>query len=384
MKINRERLVSQMEQLAVYGAQANGGITRFAFSPEYKQAIQYVQKLMEEAGLATHYDPVGNLIGVLAGEGRHKVLVGSHIDTVKNGGKFDGAIGVIGAIEAVRTIREQKVALKNDIYVCVYLDEEFTALGSKAMVGKPLEKSTMEKLFQNGYTLEDVEKSKLPVSAEDYALELHIEQGKTLESEKISIGVVDAILASYKYAGTVEGHTGHAGTLSMKMRDDAFAKMTDFTSAFYRKVVGYPDMVGTIGQVTVLPGARNIVPGRVEFLAEMRSPYTEDMEAVEDSLRNEYKDKGICLIRTEEYEAAHMHPDLKRIVEQVCEAGEIPYIHMNSGAGHDIQSFYKKAKCALIFIPSVNGASHCPEECTSWEDCEKGVNVLADTIAALG
>ncbi len=384
MKINKERLVSQMEQLATYGAQTDGGITRFAFSPEYEQAVQYVQKLMEEAGLVTHYDPVGNLIGVLIGEGRHKVLVGSHIDTVKCGGRFDGAIGVIGAIEAVRTIREQKTKLKNDIYVCVYLDEEFTALGSKAMAGKPLEQSTIDKLVKNGHSAEDVEKCKLPIAAEDYALELHIEQGKILEMENKSLGIVDSILASYKYAGTVVGHAGHAGTLRMNMRDDAFVKMADFTLAFREKVVGYPDMVGTVGQVTVFPGARNIVPGRVEFLAEMRSPNTEDMETVENSMNNEYGDRGVSMERTEEYEAASMDPGLKKLIEQVCMERQISYMHINSGAGHDIQSFYGKAKCALIFIPSVNGVSHCAGEYTSWEDCEKGINVLADTIVALG
>lgn len=383
MQINKERMIQQMEKLATYGAHGEEGITRFTYTPEFNEAMEYVKGCMTDAGLKTKYDPVGNLIGIYPGTEGGKIFVGSHIDTVKCGGMFDGAIGVIGAIEAVRTLNENGIRTKQDIYVCVYLDEEFGALGSKAIAGKELDAVSMQKVCSNGHSMQDVADSEIEMEESDYALELHIEQGSILENTNRQIGIVDSILASYKYRGTVEGHAGHAGTLQMKSRDDAFVKMAEITLEFQRLVCGYENMVGTIGKVEVLPGARNIVPGKVEFLLEMRSPKQQDMKDVEKKLRHKFTEKGFCLERTEEYEPVIMEPAIKSVMEEICEKDHIAYMHLHSGAGHDIQSFYGKTKCGLLFIPSVNGVSHCPKERTKWEDCEEGINVLMKTMIAL-
>lgn len=383
MKINKNRMVEQMENLAQFGNHQEMGITRFAFTQEYEEARCYVKKCMEEAGLETHIDAVGNLIGVYMGNKRGKIFVGSHIDTVKCGGKYDGSIGVIGAIEAVRTLHENQIRLEKDIYVCAYVDEEFTSLGSKAIAGAKVEEDSIHKLILNGYQEEDVKKCRFELEQQDIALELHIEQGKMLEEKNINIGIVDAIAASYKYAGVVKGTAGHAGTLQMYQREDAFVKMSEYTLAFNQMVCEYEQLVGTIGKIEVTPGARNIVPGKVDFLMEMRSPNEKDMLEVEKKLEEKFGDK-VELIRTEEYKIVEMDVEINQKIEKICKDMNMSFMHMNSGAGHDIQSFNERAKCGLIFIPSVGGLSHCPEEYTSWEDCERGINVLMHLIRKAG
>lgn len=384
--VNQARLKNHILQLASFRDVRDEGITRYAFTPEYEAASKYVGELMKDAGLNVRRDALGNVIGEKKGSGemKGKIITGSHIDTVRQGGMFDGTLGVLGAIEAVKTLGESGVTLDKDIEVCAFVDEEVSALGSRAYTGTELPERFLKRLEEKGYTLESFESCRQELQEEDCFLELHIEQGRVLEEHGMQIGEVNSILASVNYEGTAYGRADHAGATPMAIRKDAFMQIADFAERFRELVLAEEGTVGTIGNVVVTPGIRNVIPGRVSFVMEIRTPDESAIPRIEKVLRKEFGKEQICFERTAYYKSAIMAEEMRQAIREVSEKLGLRHEKIYSGAGHDTQSFADKVKSGMIFVPSVDGISHSPAEMTSWEDCSNGANVLANTMIRIG
>ena len=384
--VNQARLKNHILELASFRDSRDEGVTRYAFTPEYEEAAAYVAGLMEDAGMSVHRDAIGNLIGQKKGTGKKKgrIITGSHIDTVRQGGKFDGTLGVLGAVEAVKTFEELGIMLDKDIEVCAFIDEEVSALGSRAYTGTELPDRFAARLEERGYTRKDFESCRQELQEEDCFLELHIEQGRVLEEHGMQIGEVDGILASVNYEGTAFGRADHAGATPMELRKDAFMLLADFAERFRELVQQEKGSVGTIGNVIITPGVRNVIPGRAAFVMEIRTPDESAIARIEKKLRKEFGKDQVEFERTAYYQAAVMSDDVQRIIREVSEDLGLHHEKIHSGAGHDTQSFADKVRSGMIFVPSIDGISHSPAEQTAWEDCSNGVNVLANTMIRIG
>lgn len=200
----------------------------------------------------------------------------------------------------------------------------------------------------------------------------------------MQIGEVDSILASVNYEGTAYGRADHAGATPMTLRKDAFMQLADFAERFRELVLAEEGTVGTIGNVVVTPGIRNVIPGRVSFVMEIRTPDESAIPRIEKVLRKEFGKEQVCFERTAYYKSAIMADEMSLVIQEVSEMLGLRHERIHSGAGHDTQSFADKVKAGMIFVPSVDGISHSAAEMTSWEDCSNGANVLANTIIKLG
>ncbi len=401
--VSQDRLWNDLMTLGDIGLTDKGGVTRTALSAEEQQARQWLIDQMTALDMDVQVDGAMNVIG------RFKtpvpatdkvVAIGSHLDTVPNGGKFDGAYGVMAGLECVRTLKENNIALPFDIEVISFCDEEAAhnagTIGSRAMMGKlqpgELEKaktkgakpflSHLEKL---GKTLTDVEQSVR--SPEEFLcfMEAHIEQGKILESADKAIGVVTAIVGVYRYIVTVTGEAAHAGTTPMHMRKDALVEAAPvFTLLPEWTDEQNPEMVGTIGQVTVQPGASNVVPSECRFFVELRSQKPEDMQAVRDRLcAYASQREGWSIETIYEKDSVLLDDSMIESLSKATEQAGFSYITMPSGAGHDAQSLAPFVPTGMIFIPCDQGISHNPKEAISPEAAGQGGQVLLNNILLL-
>lgn len=398
MQINLDRLRNHLIRLGTFGRTPSGGITRPSFSAADMEARQYVSALMTEAGCAVHTDPVGNLIGRVEGLCPGPAIVlGSHIDTVPEGGQFDGTLGVMAAIEVIQTLRENNVNLHHPVEVIVFADEEGAYLtgtfGSRAMMGllsaqdlaKPVGKSgaTLEKILTSaGLTPENLPKAVRDPSSIKAYLELHIEQGAVLESKGYSIGVVEGIVGISRYVLTLKGRANHAGTTPMDLRQDALIAACQLILAVPELVKKEGNMVGTVGMLEVKPGAVNVVPGEVKFVVELRAMEKEKVRRVIEALRQKaHKVMEHSFEVRMDKDPVRMTPWVTDIIERAAEQRGYSKLRMVSGAGHDAMNFaYKNIPTGMIFVPSKAGISHAKDEWTEWEDCGKGAQVLLDAL----
>jgi hydantoinase/carbamoylase family amidase len=357
---------------------------------------------MREAGLAVREDAAANIIGRLEPDQVRPdapcIAFGSHMDAVLHGGRFDGPIGLCCGLEAIRAIRESGLPLASPLELLLFTDEEgyhfAGTFGSRAMFGllienevqrrKSADKPSMaESLARVGKDPDRLKEAVRSPSEFLAFLEVHIEQGPVLESLNTPIGIVEGIARIARYFFHVKGQAGHAGTTPMHMRDDALVKAARIITAVNEAVVNTgPEVVGTIGQVNVHPGAFNIIPGAVDLSFEVRSMHREKMESVEAAVR-----KVISGIDKAEFEhvlskgGVPMHPGLRDLLEKSCVERNIPCHKMPSGAGHDAMTFPPLGiPTAMIFIPCKEGKSHCPEEDIRYEDAATAAQVLADTV----
>lgn len=387
MKINIERLKSNLINLGKIGYQEGKGITRSAFTAEYEEGRTFVRKLMKEAGLSVYQDSVGNLFGRFEGKDKNKsILLGSHIDSVPNGGMFDGNLGVLAAIECIQTLKENNYDANFSIEAVAFIGEEGTEVGgtfgSRIFTGEfKANESDLDYLKTVGITGEDIFNSKRDSETLKCYLELHIEQGNVLNFENISIGVVQGIVGIAQYNATVKGKANHAGTTPMNLRDDALVKASKVIVNINDIVnnMGNP-MVGTVGYIKAYPGAVNVIPGMVEFTIEIRDMdrkrVLNAMEKIKESCNNldlEVESLGF------EWEV-NLNEEMQRIIEESCKELNYSYKYMVSGAGHDANPVSKITPSGMIFIPSKDGISHSPNEWSDWGDVEKGANVLLNTV----
>ena len=381
--INGGRLRTSLEELAAL-ARTPEGINRMTYTKAFWDSCDYVTKKMEEAGMTVRRNAVGNLVGTYPGRTARKIVMGSHIDSVPNGGMFDGCLGVMGAIEVVRTLHERGIRLEHTVEVGAWAEEAGVVisglLGSLAYCGLPLTPIQKEKMGDYGITPEDVAACKLdgPV---DCSLELHIEQGGVLDRAGEDIGVVTAIVGLKRYRVVVEGMANHAGTTPMSLRDDALVKAAAIIRRMPEVVQEVdPEMVGTIGHIEVEPNAVNVVPGRVSMIWEFRAVNEASLDKAFEKLKGEFEG-GIASITPIQFERAYrMDPEIMDAVEAASGALGLKSRRMPSGAGHDTMCLAQITRPGMIFVPSVGGISHSCKELTRWEDAANGANVLLGTL----
>lgn len=392
LKINGNRLRSNLEHLGKIGATDNGGVCRFTYSKEYFESVEYVVSLMKNAGLSVMVDRIGNVIGTKQGKSNRMIVMGSHIDSVPNAGIFDGCLGVLGAIEVMHSLKEHNIELDHTIQVAAWAEEEGNTvvglLGSGAFLGKMdnLSSDAISKLEKFNLSIEDVKASKSERLHEiDGYLELHIEQGGILDKEKIQIGVVNGIVGIERYKLSIFGFENHAGTTPMSLRDDAMLKAAKLIVELNRLARNVDkDMVCTVGWLQASPGVSNVIPGRVDMIIETRAIKPESMAAIADHIKNTFKQGEYTLEVLFKQDPVLMAEVCKKAISQAADELGLSSRLINSGAGHDTMIIAEAVKnCGMIFVPSVGGISHSPSEWTEWEDAENGANVLLNALLKL-
>ena len=388
MTINIERLKKNLMGLAEIGRNEESGITRLAFTPEYTAGNDYVKNLMAEAGMTVYQDPVGNLFGKYPGrESEQSILIGSHIDTVPSGGKFDGCLGVLGGLECAQTLMENGYANKHSIEVAAFIAEEYTEIGScfgsRCFTGDiQIGGKEMLYLKKIGLTEKDVISSKRSAQSIKNYIELHIEQGGILDSEEKTIGIVTGIAGISRYKAEITGESNHGGSTPMNLRDDALVKASGFVQYFDNCVreIGGP-LVGTIGIFEVKPGGVNVIPGKVDFHIELRDI---DVARVKQAVKViEAYDSDLSFTQYQYEKEVLLDSTIQEVVTEACKKLGYSYRSMHSGAGHDASILSAAVPTGMIFVPSVNGISHSPLEHTEWNDIEKGVSLLLETVTRL-
>jgi len=381
--VNTERLWKDLQELRKIGFAKGRGVTRLALSDADIAAKGWLTKRMKEAGLEVQMDAATNVIGRLKSSSRRDtriVAVVSHLDTVPQGGMFDGALGVLAGLD--------------------FSDEEGShnagTIGSRAMMGK-LSGNEIYRSIEKGIPTFAEDMKRLGKDPDRIAeairnpkifralLELHIEQGGLLEARGTDIGAVTGIVGIYRYIVNVLGKPDHAGTTPMSLRNDALVKAAPMITLLPQWVrARNPEMVGTIGQISVEPGATNVVPGKCMFIVELRSMKPQDMAAIRDLVAEWVgTHKGSAITTIFEKDSVELS---KSVIDTIVRAAEIEglsVIRMASGAGHDSQSFAPYVPTGMIFVPSRGGKSHCPEEWTDKQQAANGCRVLLRTILEL-
>lgn len=384
-----KRLEQDLMELGSIGWREGYGMDRPAYSPTYEDARNFVQSRMEEAGLTTRVDSVGNLFGFLPGRGTSNktVLLGSHLDAVPGGGKYDGAVGVIGALEAVRLLRENNITLDKNLEVVAFTSEEGSDLGgtfgSRCFTGlTPKVPSPI--LEKHGLTPEMLTGAKADMGEYCSYFELHIEQGPVLWQEQVEIGIPTAIAGITRYLVTCTGQANHAGTTPMALRSDALKTAVDLLHRWYAAAEGATDFVYNIGWLNISPGSVAVVPGQVEFLLEVRSTDNDISDQAVARFSHLLKDYDNCTMElTVKKPGVQLTVPLINLLEQVCQEEGFSYLLMPSGASHDANPIAHFLPTAMIFVPSVCGISHSQEEFTPMNDIVRGVNVLAQALIRL-
>ena len=406
LRIDAERLRADIDSLAGIGRRPDQGIYRMAFSDGDMAARDWLVQRIGDAGLGVHQDGAANIHARLGWhEGVAGVMAGSHIDTVPGAGHLDGALGVLCALEALRTLKDSGIALKRPLEATAFSDEEgrFGGLfGSQALAGQVTPEYLHNARDLDGVTLVDamaargldaraaLHAQRAPGSLHAY-VELHIEQGPVLDRQGVAVGIVDAITGLFKWQVTLTGTANHAGTTPMNLRADAFQGLTEFAAQIDRVLEehGSPASVATIGRVELLPGAANVVPGQAVFSLDVRDTDAGVLAhlagALQRTLAAIARRRGLMF----EYEilsdiapvpCAHL---VRHAVEQSVEALGIRATHINSGAAHDAQVIAGIAPAGMVFVPSKEGRSHSSAEWTAWNDIEAGANVLLHTLQRL-
>ncbi|MBP1767224.1 MAG: amidase, hydantoinase/carbamoylase family [Candidatus Aminicenantes bacterium] len=398
-RIRAERLRARLEALGEIGRTPEGGVSRPAFSDSDIRGRNYVIGLMKESGLEVRTDPAGNIIGRRAGKDKDAppIAIGSHLDTVPNGGKYDGALGVIAALECVQALEEGGFETRHPLEVVIFVDEEGGLIGSRGMIGE-LDGKTLDHVSQSGKTVregitalggnpdhpEGARRAKRDIAA---YLELHIEQGGILDSRKIPIGIVEGIVGIARWDVTIEGSANHAGTTPMDQRRDALLAAARLILEANRIVTEEPgSQVGTVGRIQAEPGAVNVIPGKVDMSLELRDISMDKVRSLFSRIRAEGQrveretNTGISFTAIEETPPTSTDARLRDLIRESAADLGLSSLDLPSGAGHDGQSVARIAPIAMIFIPSVGGISHSPKEFSRPEDIADGTRVLLRTL----
>jgi len=375
------------------------GLTRIFLSDEQRAVNDLVLGWMREAGMSARLDAIGNCVGRYEGErpGLPALLLGSHLDTVRDAGRYDGMLGVVSAIECVHALHERSHRLPFAIEVFGFADEEgvrfgSTLLGSRAVAGD-FDPSLLERADQDGVTmrealvkfgLDPAQVGRCARKRDDvlaYA-ELHIEQGPVLEAEKLPVGVVTAINGANRYRVQIDGIAGHAGTVPMRLRQDALAAAAECVLAIEKRCTSEPDLVGTVGKLATHPGATNVIPGKVVFTIDVRSPRDDHRHAAAADIRRMMEEicarRGVALAidPTHEGHTATCAPWLREQIGRAIAAEGLPVRELPSGAGHDGMALVDLTDIGMLFVRCKAGISHNPAEAVTLDDVATGARVF--------
>ena len=402
LRVNGTRLNAHLTELAQFGKTPEGGTHRVAYSDADLQAREYVMKLMREAGLEVSVDAAGNILGRRPGSNAalKPLMIGSHIDSVPEGGSYDGQVGSMGAIEVAQTLNENSVRLRRPLEVVIFQNEEGGTIGSIALARGLTEKdlnlvTNSKKTIREGIRfiggdpdrLSSVVRKKGDIAV---YVELHVEQGGILQNEKIDIGVVEGIVGVYWWDVTVEGFANHAGTTPMNQRRDALLAAAKYIEAVNRIVTSIPGrQVGTVGKIQAFPGAYNVVPGRVTTSLGLRDLDAAKVQMIFGRIQDEVRQIEAATGTKFEFKQTNASPPaptderVRRLIDDSARQSGLSTKLMPSGAGHDAQEIANLGPVGMIFVPSRDGISHSPREFSKPEDITNGTNVLLHTLLRL-
>lgn len=409
LEINAERLKTRIDTLAQIGKIGETGVCRLALSKEDRAGVDLVKSWMEEAGLAARIDQFGNLIGRLEGENPDApvLMIGSHIDSQPYGGRFDGAIGVLGGLEALQTFREKGLRAKQPIEVVVFCDEEGSRFqkglfGSRGILNQ-LEEGELERTDKNGVSRREalrefgcdpdrLHESVYPEGAIGAFLELHIEQGPILDQLEQPVGIVSGISGPLWWTVEFVGFAGHAGSVPMTMRKDALVGAAQVITALHEIAKTDPDAptVGTVGHLQVFPDSRNIIPERVRFTVDLRDIDLERRDEREKALRaaieKAARDNGLTYTITEDTnsEPRYCADWIKGIMREESSALGLNPPELMSGPFHDALALSYVCDYGMIFVRCKDGISHNPQEFSTHDDIALGTELLYRTIVRMG
>lgn len=403
LKINQQRIQTRLLELSKFGELPNGGNGRVGYSKADQEGRTYFVGLMKKAQLDVTIDYAGNIIGRRKGKNPTKkpIAFGSHIDAVPNGGNYDGPLGSISGLELIETLNENNIVTEHPLELIIFSNEEGGTVGSGAMIGK-ITPAALKSVTQSGLTIADGIRaiggnpdslSKMVRKKGDLAafIELHIEQGGILMTEKLQIGVVEGIVGIEHWDATIEGAANHAGTTPMNARRDALLAAAKLIVALNEVITSHEGrQVGTIGKIVAEPGAYNVIPGKVVLGVEIRDLSHDKIW----SLFHEVEAKAQAIAKAQETPITFVQSSIgvtpaltaKPIQDKIIGAAKalgLSYRYMQSGAGHDAQEMAQIAPVGMIFIPSVGGISHSPKEFSKGVDIGNGANVLLQTLLAI-
>ena len=409
MKINKDNVMRIINDLAGFNETPGQGVTRFSYGPQDRLARNYLTAQFRELDLGVRTDATGNIRARYEGQvsSLAPLWVGSHLDSVRHGGRYDGVAGVVCALEAVRALKEAGLVPRRPLEVIVFAEEEgsnfgATMVGSKALSGK-LGLAGLKELYneqgQNAFAVmrdfglrpEDIEKDVLRPDEVHALLELHIEQGEVLEHEKLKIGVVEAIAGMVTLRVTLKGSSNHAGATPMHMRQEAMTAAAGLIQMIPQMAINtpYPSTVATVGTICCRPNMPNVIACEVQFTVDIRDTIEAGIEAVradiETALEEIRRSEGLeaqCEV-VGRSDPIHLSEKIVGLIEKKAQAAGIPCRRMPSGAVHDSALISGLADTGMIFVPSRGGKSHCPEEFTEADDLEIGCNLLLTVITEL-
>jgi len=404
LTINKKRLEQRITILSQIGKIAETGVCRLTLSDEDRQAVETVKRWMEEAGLTAKIDDFGNLIGRLEGKNPKApiLMIGSHIDSQPYGGRFDGVIGVLGALEVVQTMKEQNFVPSMSIEVVAFSDEEGCRFnkglfGVRGILGK-LEDGELERTDKNGITRSEalvqfgcdptkLKESQYPVDSIHAFLEMHIEQGPILEDKGLPVGIVTGISGPLWLTVELEGFAGHAGSVPMPMRKDALVGAAKVIVALNELASQEADAptVGTVGSMTIFPDSRNIIPEKVSFTIDLRDIDIERRHRIEKQLRNRINEITeehhlTCKISEDtNSEPRYCSEEIMKIMKNESERIGLHAIELMSGPFHDALAMSYVCDYGMIFVRCKDGISHNPKEFSTFEDISLGTELLYRT-----
>lgn len=404
-KPNADRLAADLEALSQIVDKTKAGWTRRSFTEWYDRGRDWLKARMTEAGLDVRVDAASNLIGIRRGSdpALPAIMIGSHIDTVNGGGRFDGIIGVLAGIEFARMLQESGVQLRHTLEIVDFTAEEpsefgISTVGSRGMVGNlsaemlartdPAGRTLREAIVSLGGNPDQLDRNTRTVGELALYLELHIEQGPVLEQTGKTLGVVTGIVGIHRYRVSITGQPNHAGTTPMNMRFDALAGFCEIGQAFERlcREKYLTEVVGTIGRILNEPNASNVIPGQVEFDMEIRSLDMNLSLAIYEAFQREAlriaedRELTVSFEPLSKSEAIQVPRGVQRLLREAC-SEVAPMAELPSGAGHDANQLASIAPIGMLFVPSRGGISHNPEEWTDLAQVAAGVEALARAAA---
>ena len=404
LQIDSARLWDTIHETAKFGATKKGGVRRLTLGAEDKQVRDWFRDACEAAGCEVHVDTLGSMFALRKGRDMSKLPIGlgSHLDTQPTGGKFDGVLGTLAALEVVRALNDAGIETDAPICIVNWTNEEGSRfapamMASAAYVGDFTVDDILSRKDIDGVTvagaLDEIGyRGEAQVGTQKFSsfVELHIEQGPLLEAENKTIGVVDSGQGVLWYDGKITGFESHAGSTPMALRRDALATLSEIVLAVERNARDLPNAVGTVGEAVIASPSRNVIPGEIAFTIDMRSANADTMTALDTKLREAFADiasrrKGVDIALDQVWHKppTHFHKDIIAAVETATKALGYSHRRITSGAGHDACNLNTRMPAAMIFVPCKDGVSHNELEDATQADCTAGANVLLHTVLSL-
>lgn len=400
MTVRLSSVAASLDELGRIGGGANGSVTRVAWSSDLFAAYTWVGDRMRELGLEVEIDAAGNLLGRWQAGGGSAVLAGSHLDTVPSGGRFDGVLGVVAAVHAVRLLKEEGFQPARPLWIVAFMDEEGTRFnaalfGSRAFAGEDVSAlgdradgagtTLRDAMAEAGYALDRVGDANRVAEVGAY-LELHVEQGPVLEAEGAEIGVVTSIVGLRGYRVRLRGEANHAGTTPMPLRRDALAGAARIALELRELARARQNVTANVGKLSLEPGGANVVPGLADFTIDVRAATPEGVAELERLVEHTTtriaaeENLELELEQTFELDPLVLDAHLVETVYRAAVAEGAKTLRMPSGAGHDAMVIGRHVPAAMLFVPSRGGISHSPDEYTDPAHAELGMQVLAAAL----